>query len=62
MLKEVEVEPEKAEQLCECMDVCVLHYFPIVMRCPLQVITTAMFIIHPASALSCVATESLDDI
>ena len=48
--------------MCGCVCVCVLDHFLIVMRCHVQVIKADMFITNPASVLSCVATESLDDI
>ena len=65
-----EVEREKVERfservsvwMCVCVCVCVLDHFLIVMRCHVQVINADMFITEPASVLSCVATESLDDI
>ncbi len=47
-----------------CVSVCMLYHFLIliVMRCHVQVINADMFITQPASVLSCVAIESLDDI
>ena len=44
--------------MCVCVCVCAGS----VMGCQVQVITADMFITEPASILSCVATESLDDI